>query len=67
MVRVSGTGSFGVSGATYAAYGGATGFGSPTGAAIIANFPGATATLAQTSQTVAEILVVLKGLGFISA
>ena len=67
VVRVSGTGSFGVSGATYAAYGGATGFGSPTGGAIIANFPGATATLAQTSQTVAEILVVLKGLGFIAA
>jgi hypothetical protein len=65
--RISGTGSFGPASATYTTYAGATGFGSPTGAAIIANFPGATATLAQTSQTVAEILVVLKGLGFIAA
>jgi len=65
MTRLSGTGSFGAT--QYATYGGATGFGAPTGAAVVANFPGATATLLQTSQSVAEILVVLKGLGFIAA
>ena len=64
MTRLSGTGSF--SPTLYATYTGATGFGAPTGAAVVANFPGATATLLQTSQSVAEILVVLKGLGFIA-
>jgi hypothetical protein len=44
-----------------------TGFGTPTGNVVIANFPGATATLVQTSETVAEILVILKGLGLIGA
>lgn len=44
-----------------------TGFGTPTGAAVIANFPGSTATLVQTSETVAEILTILKGIGLIGA
>lgn len=44
-----------------------TGFGTPTGSGIIANFPGATATLGQTSQTVAEILLVLKAQGILGA
>jgi hypothetical protein len=60
--RTSGTGTFVLANAPYA-----SGFSAPTGAVVIANFPGATATLLQTSQTVAEILVVLKGLGFIAA
>lgn len=65
MTRLSGTGAFAPT--IYGTYGGATGFGAPTGAAIVPNFPGATATLLQTSQTVAQILAVLKGLGFIAA
>lgn len=44
-----------------------SGFGTPTGAAVVANFPGATATLVQTSETVAEILTILKGMGIIGA
>jgi hypothetical protein len=36
------------------------GFGTPTGATITANFPGATATLLQTSGAVAELIAVLK-------
>lgn len=42
-----------------------TGFGVPTGNSVISNFPGATATLAQTSASVSEILTILKSLGFI--
>ena len=41
------------------------GFGTPTGNTVVANFPGATATLLQTSQSVAEILTILKGIGLI--
>jgi hypothetical protein len=44
-----------------------TGFGTPTGNAVIANFPGATASATQTSETVAEILVILKQYGLIGA
>lgn len=40
-----------------------TGWGTPTGAAVIANFPGATATLAQTSSVVAQIIATLKANG----
>jgi hypothetical protein len=43
------------------------GFGTPTGAAVVANFPGATATLLQTSNTVAEILTIMKNVGFIGS
>jgi hypothetical protein len=45
----------------------ASGFGTPTGNVIIANFPGASATLVQCSETIAEILVVLKQAGIIAA
>lgn len=41
-----------------------TGFGTPTGTGVIANFPGATATLAQTSQAVAQLIADLKAIGF---
>lgn len=44
-----------------------SGFGTPTGASVIANFSGAGATLAQTSATVAQILTVLQALGFIGS
>jgi hypothetical protein len=44
-----------------------TGFGAPTGGTVVNNFPGATATLVQTSETVAEILAVLQAAGLIGA
>lgn len=44
-----------------------SGFGTPTGNVVINNFPGATATLLQTSETVAEILTILKAAGLIGA
>lgn len=59
------TGTLGVSNQTPPAIVG--GFATPTGAAVVANFPGATATLVQTSQTVAEILTILKAIGFIGS
>jgi hypothetical protein len=40
-----------------------TGFGTPTGAGVVANFPGATATLAQCSEAIAEILTIMKAIG----
>lgn len=43
------------------------GFGTPTGASITASFPGATATLGQTSGMVAEILTILKSIGIIGS
>ena len=44
----------------------ASGFGTPTGQVVVANFPGASATLAQTSSTLAEVLTILKAFGFIT-
>lgn len=44
-----------------------TGFGTPTGTGVIVNFPGATATLAQTSQAVAQLIKDLKAIGFYGA
>lgn len=45
-----------------------TGFGTPAGPGVIANFPGGgPATLAQCSTTIAEILVILKSKGMIGA
>lgn len=41
-----------------------TGWGSPSGATQVANFPGATATLVQCSETIAEILNTLKAIGY---
>jgi len=40
-----------------------TGWGSPTGAGVVASFPGATATLAQCSQAIAQIITDLKAMG----
>jgi hypothetical protein len=42
-----------------------TGWATPTGTGVIANFPGATATLAQCSQAIATILTYLKQANFI--
>lgn len=42
------------------------GWGTPTGGSVISNFPGATATLAQTSSVTAQILAVLKAFGWMS-
>lgn len=43
------------------------GFGTPTGTGVIANFPGAAATLPQCSQAIAQIIKDLKALGFYGA
>ena len=43
------------------------GFGTPTGGVVISNFPGASATLAQTSETVAELIAALKSYGILGA
>jgi hypothetical protein len=43
------------------------GFGTPSGTGVIANFPGASATLAQTSQTVAQLISILKTNGILGA
>jgi hypothetical protein len=44
-----------------------TGWGTPSGAVVINNFPGATATLLQTSGVLAEVLAILKARGMIGA
>ncbi len=44
-----------------------TGYGSPTGASKLANFPGASATLAQTSAQLAQLIVDLKTHGLLGA
>lgn len=44
-----------------------TGFGTPSGPAVVANYSGSAATLVQTSNTVAEILTILKAKGIIGA
>lgn len=41
-----------------------TGFGTPTGTGVIANFAGASATLAQCSQAIAQLITDMKGIGF---
>ena len=45
----------------------ATGFGTPTGNSVVANFSGTAATTSQMQATIAEILVVLKAAGIIAA
>jgi hypothetical protein len=44
-----------------------TGFGTPTGPGVVANFSGTAATTAQIQETIAEILTILKGVGLIGA
>lgn len=60
----SGTGTLGLFGAT-AVPGPQGGWGTPTGAVTVANFPGATATLLQTSEALAQLLTYLKSLGIL--
>jgi len=45
----------------------ATGWGTPTGNSVVANFPGATATLLQTSQALAQVILQMKTFGFFGA
>jgi len=47
--------------------GGDSGWGTPTGTGVVANFPGASATLGQCSQAIAEIIRYMKVLGIFSA
>ena len=58
-------GPIGINGATPASQ--VTGFGTPTGAAVVANFPGSSATLVQCSETIAELITILKASGFVGA
>lgn len=44
-----------------------SGWGSPTGTAITANYPGASATLPQTSGTLAAVITALKSFGILAA
>lgn len=62
---VSSVGPLGVNGAVPPAQ--VTGFGTPTGAAVVANFPGATATLVQCSNAIAKLITDLKALGLYGA
>jgi hypothetical protein len=62
---VTSFGQYGANGATPPTQ--ITGFGSPSGSSVVSNFPGASATLLQTSQTVAEILTILKNAGVIGS
>jgi len=61
----SGAWTYGLCGTTGTAR--ATGYGAPTGAAKLINFPGATATLAQTSGALADLLAELIAKGLIAA
>lgn len=56
-------GPLGINGASPPAQ--STGWGTPTGAAVISNFPGASATTAQCAQVLAELISILKGAGFL--
>jgi len=44
-----------------------TGWGTPTGGSVSSNFSGSSATLAQTSAALAQVISVLKGLGILGA
>lgn len=59
------TGKFGWNGATPPAQ--VTGFGTPTGAAVVANFSGTAATTSQIQETIAQILTIMKAHGMIGA
>lgn len=60
------TGPLGVNGAAPPAQ--VTGWGTPTGASVVTNFPGAgPATLAQCSNAIAELITILKSYGLIGA
>jgi hypothetical protein len=57
--------SFGLNGATPPTQ--VVGFGTPTGASVVANFSGTAATTAQIQATIAEILTIMKAYGLIGA
>jgi len=59
------SGGLGINGAS--AYGQVTGWGSPTGASVVSNFPGASATLVQCSNAIAKLITDLKGIGAYAA
>jgi hypothetical protein len=59
------TGPMGMNGVTPPAQ--STGWGTPTGASVAANFAGASATLPQTSAAVAELITLLKAFGLLGA
>jgi hypothetical protein len=44
-----------------------TGWGTPTNGGVFINFPGSTATLAQTGQAVSQLIIALKALGVLGA
>lgn len=62
---VAASGALGVNAVTPPAQ--VTGWGTPTGTGVIANFPGATATLAQCGQAIAQIIKDLKAFGLYAA
>lgn len=62
---ITASGAFAWNGATPPAQ--VTGFGTPTGAAVVANFSGTAATTAQIQATIAQILAIMKAHGMIGA
>jgi hypothetical protein len=62
---IAAVGPIGVNGASPPAQ--QTGWGTPTGVAVISNFPGASATLPQVTSVVAEIILALKNFGLFGA
>ena len=44
-----------------------SGWGTPTGGSVVANFPGASATLGQTSEALAELIANLQSAGVIGS
>jgi hypothetical protein len=68
---ISGTGDCRFAGAlamnNKTAYGGSAGWGTPTGGGVLANFPGASATLVQCSNTISTLIQILKNFGLMLA
>lgn len=62
--NVTMTGTLGINGAVGS--GASSGWGAPTGAAVVANFPGATATLVQCSNVIAALINGLKNFGLLA-
>jgi hypothetical protein len=58
-------GAVGINGAT--PYAGSAGWGTPTGTGVVTNYPGASATLVQTSTVVATLIAILKNFGLMFA
>ena len=64
-LRIGTAGEYHFSGGTPVAI--PTGFGTPTGVSRLSNFPGATATLGQTSGALADLITLLKAFGLVAA